>query len=76
MASAHSGRQSQHAPPELSVNDVYRLAERTRMRTSLEARQLVLARTQKAVRADSGMSRPDTGWSRGYAGVGGPCIVF
>ncbi|XP_076466218.1 uncharacterized protein LOC143297683 [Babylonia areolata] len=48
VASAHSARASQRSPL-LSIDDVYKLAERTRMRTSLEARHLVLAQRQKTV---------------------------
>ena len=70
VVSAHTSLASQQ-PPQLSVDDVYKLAERTRMRTSLESRQLVLIQTQKMVRNDSGMSRPMTSLtSGGYSQVG------
>ena len=70
VASAHSAKATQQ-PPQLSVDDVYMLAERTRMRTSLESRHLVLVQTQKMVRNDSGMSRPLTALtSRGNSQVG------
>ena len=61
VASAHSAAQASQQPPQLSVDDVYKLAERTRMRTSLESRQLVLVQTQQKVRNDPGMSLPFTG---------------
>ncbi|KAL8584442.1 hypothetical protein ACOMHN_032062 [Nucella lapillus] len=52
---------SQQTLQPISIQDVYKMAESTRMRKCEESRQLVLTRTQKLVRNDSGMSRPVSG---------------
>ncbi|XP_076445862.1 uncharacterized protein LOC143283503 [Babylonia areolata] len=56
-----SSSSSSSSQPPLRVHDVYTMAESTRARMSQECRQLVLTRTQKLVRNDSGMSRPVSG---------------
>nr|KAG5703301.1 hypothetical protein BaRGS_025543 [Batillaria attramentaria] len=61
--SAHPRYPSQR-PEQLSIDDVYSLAEKTRTRTSQESRQQMLVEMQKMVRNDSATSRPLSDLSR------------